>query len=56
MRVIERLPKGLTNREIGSELGIGENTVKTHLSNAMHKLKAKDRVEAAAIAIREGLA
>lgn len=56
MRVLERLPKGLTNREIADELGIGHNTVKTHLSNAMHKMKAKDRVEAAAIAMREGLA
>lgn len=56
MRVLEQLPKGLTNRLIGIELGISEDTVKTHLSNAMHKIHAKDRVEAAAIALREGLA
>lgn len=56
MRVLELLPRGLTNREIGNELGITEDTVKTHLRHALRKLKARDRVEAAAIALREGLA
>jgi two-component system NarL family response regulator len=56
MRVLEKLPKGLTNRQIGGELGISEDTVKTHLSNALRKIKAKDRAEAAAFAVREGLA
>ena len=56
MRVLELLPRGLTNNEIGERLGIGENTVKTHLRNLMRKLDARDRVEAAAIALREGLA
>jgi len=56
MRVIEKLPKGMTNREIGRELGISEDTVKTHLRHAMYKIKAKDRAEAAAFALREGLA
>ncbi len=56
MRVLELLPRGLTNREIGDRLGIGENTVKTHVRNLMRKLDARDRVEAAAIAMREGLA
>jgi two-component system, NarL family, response regulator DevR len=56
MRVIELLPRGLTNRMIGQELGITEDTVKTHLRHALRKLKARDRVEAAAIALREGLA
>jgi DNA-binding NarL/FixJ family response regulator len=56
MRVLELLPRGLTNHEIGDQLGIGENTVKTHLRNLMRKLNARDRVEAAAIALREGLA
>lgn len=56
MRVLELLPGGLTNNEIGLRLGIGENTVKTHLRNLMRKLGARDRVQAAAIALREGLA
>lgn len=56
MQVLELLPRGLTNREIGLKLGISENTVKSHLKRAMKKLKAKDRVAAAAIALKEGLA
>jgi DNA-binding NarL/FixJ family response regulator len=56
MRVVELLPLGLTNAEIGKRLGVSEDTVKTHLRNAMRKLSAKDRAEAASIAIREGLA
>ena len=55
MRVLEKLPLGMTNAEIGESLGIKENTVKTHLRTAMYKLKAKDRAHAAAIAVREGL-
>jgi len=56
MRVLEVLPRGLTNREIASELDLSPETVKTHLRNAMHKLQVRDRAEAAAVAIREGLA
>jgi DNA-binding NarL/FixJ family response regulator len=56
MRVVELLPRGMTNKEIGRELGITEDTVKTHARHAFRKLKARDRVEAAAIALREGLA
>ena len=56
MRVADLLPKGLTNREIGQQLGISEQTVKTHLRNLMRKLGARDRTEAASLAQREGLA
>jgi DNA-binding NarL/FixJ family response regulator len=56
MRVLELLPKGLSNREIGTELSVSVETVKTHVRNAMRKLQVGDRAEAAAIAIREGLA
>ncbi len=56
MRVLELLPKGISNREIGTELGISYETVKTHVRHVMQKLQVHDRSEAAAIAIREGLA
>lgn len=56
MRVLAFLPRGLRNRQIGHEMGISEQTVKTHLRNAMAKLGAKDRAEAASIATRQGLA
>lgn len=55
MRVLELLTRGLTNREIGAELGISEHTVKTHLTHVTRKLSARDRAHAAVIALREGL-
>jgi DNA-binding NarL/FixJ family response regulator len=56
MRVVELLPRGLTNRVIGEQLGISEATVKTHLHNAMRKLQATNRAQVVALAQREGLA
>ena len=56
MRVLELLPNGLTNRAIAAELGVGEATVKTHLHNAMRKLRVQNRAQAAAVALRNGLA
>lgn len=56
MRVIEFLPRGLTNQQIADELGLSEHTVKSHMHTLFQKINAKDRAEAAAIAMREGLA
>lgn len=56
MRVLEHLPKGLSNREIGAELSVTQETVKTHVRSILQKLQVHDRAEASAIAIREGLA
>ncbi len=52
--VVALLPKGLRNREIADELGIAENTVKTHLRHALRKLDVRDRAQAAAIVVKEG--
>lgn len=54
--VVALLPKGMSNREIANELGISENTVKTHLRHALRKLGVRDRAQAAALVVREGLA
>ena len=56
MRVLRLLPRGLTNREIGAQLGVSSETVKTHVRSILKKLEVSDRVRAAGIAIREGLA
>lgn len=56
MRVLELLPKGLSNREIGAELNVSYETAKTHVRHIMEKLGVSDRSEAASVAIREGLA
>jgi two-component system response regulator DevR len=55
MRVLSFLPSGLSNREIAIELGITVNTVKSHLRSALRKVEARDRAQAAAIVLREGL-
>lgn len=53
--VLEELAKGKSTREIADALGLGDETVKSHLSRIYSKLKASDRVQAVVIAMRHGL-
>ena len=53
--VVRLVADGHTNREIGDQLFISEKTVSVHVSNAMAKLGALSRYEAAALAERQGL-
>lgn len=55
LEVLAFLPRGMTNREIGRELGVKVETVKTHVTHVLRKLGASHRSEAATIALREGL-
>lgn len=48
------LGRGLSNKEIGAQLFISEDTVKRHISNLFVKLKVNDRAQATAEAIRRG--
>ena len=54
--VMGLVAKGMTNREIGEQLHIAENTVKNHLRNILDKLHLNNRAQAAAFAVRHGLA
>ena len=47
--------RGMTSRQIGDSLGIGERTVHQHFSNLLSKLAAANRHEAIAIAAAAGL-
>jgi tripartite-type tricarboxylate transporter receptor subunit TctC len=49
------LAQARSNAEIARELYIGEATVKTHVSNVLQKLGARDRVHAAVLAHQHGL-
>jgi DNA-binding NarL/FixJ family response regulator len=53
--VLERLVAGDTNQEIARALCLTENTVKLHLKNILSKLHVRNRVQAALMAVREGL-
>jgi two-component system, NarL family, nitrate/nitrite response regulator NarL len=53
--VLQLLAAGLTNKEIGSRLEIAENTVKNHLKSILGKLHLQNRVQAAALAIQQGI-
>jgi two-component system, NarL family, response regulator DevR len=50
--VLELLPEGITNREIGERLGLSEKTVKNHLTGLMRRLGVQHRTQAAMIALR----
>ena len=53
--VLEQLASGKSTREIAEALGLGDETVKSHLSRVYSKLNAADRVQAVVIAMRHGL-
>jgi len=55
MEVLQRIARGLSNREIGAELGLHESTVKTHVNNILGKLGVSDRTLAVTTAIQRGL-
>ena len=52
--VLSLVAKGLGNREIGTSLGISENSVKMHLKRVNFKLGASDRTEAVQLAVQRG--
>jgi len=55
IQVLEGIASGLSNKQIGDDLGIAEATVKSHVNGILAKLEAKDRTDAAMIALKRGL-
>jgi DNA-binding NarL/FixJ family response regulator len=55
LQVLRGMSQGMRNGEIGRELFLSEDTVKTHARRLFRKLGATDRAHAVAIAIRRGL-
>ncbi len=53
--VLELLAKGMTNKEIATELVITVRTVKFHVSSIMRKLEAGNRTEAVLTAAERGI-
>lgn len=55
LEVLEGAARGMTNRAIGKQMGISENTVKNHLRHVHRKLRAQSRTEAIMRAVHYGL-
>ena len=53
--VLERVAVGLSNFEIGQQLGLSEKTIKHYMTNILGKLQVRSRVEAAVLATKAGL-
>ena len=53
--VLALLGRGWSNAQIGRELYLSEDTIKTHARRLFRKLGAKDRAEAVAIGFRRGV-
>jgi two-component system NarL family response regulator len=53
--VLSRIARGMTNKEIGAELGVQESTVKAHVINILNKLGVNDRTLAVTTAIQRGI-
>jgi len=53
--VLRLLARGCSNKEIGEELRIAENTVRIHVSRVLDKLGVSDRTQAVLLAIQRGL-
>ncbi len=55
VQVLTGMSRGRSNAEIGRELFLSEDTVKTHARRLFRKLGAADRAQAVAVGFRSGL-
>jgi DNA-binding NarL/FixJ family response regulator len=55
LQILRQIADGFDNAEIARELGISHETVKAHVRGILRKLDAKDRTQAASIALKRGI-
>ena len=55
LQVLTGMSQGKSNAQIGRELYLSEDTIKTHARRLFRKLGAKDRAEAVATGFRRGI-
>lgn len=54
--ILDLVAQGKTNKEIAAELFLAEKTVKHYMTNVLHKLQVRNRVEAALLASKRSSA
>ncbi|MEQ1653940.1 MAG: response regulator transcription factor [Hyphomicrobium sp.] len=54
-QILDAVANGKTNKEVAKQLNISEKTVKHYMTNIMHKLQVRNRVEAALVAKKKSL-
>jgi two-component system, NarL family, response regulator LiaR len=52
---LQLIARGYGNRQMAEELGVGEPTIKTHVSRVLGKLGLESRTQAALYALRHGI-
>lgn len=55
LQVLQLVTRGYTNREMAEAMHVSAETIKTHMTNILAKLQARDRTHAAVIGLRQGL-
>jgi DNA-binding NarL/FixJ family response regulator len=55
IEVLQSLGRGLSNKEIGAQLGVVEGTVKIHITSIFGKLGVCDRTQALIEAVKRGI-
>jgi two-component system, NarL family, nitrate/nitrite response regulator NarL len=55
-QILMLIGTGLSNRAIGEKISLTEKTIKHYVTNILHKLQVRSRLEAALIANKHGLA
>lgn len=54
VEVLRLVAQGQSNKRVGAELGVSEETVKMHMKSILAKLQARDRTHAVTIALKRG--
>ena len=55
LEVLDKLAKGMANKQVADSLQITEHTVKDHVKNILAKLRVADRTEAVTVALKRGI-
>jgi DNA-binding NarL/FixJ family response regulator len=52
--ILSLIAQGYSNKEIGTQMFLSENTVKSYVQDLLQKMGARNRVDAAMIASKKG--